>query len=139
MKVKIVKEVKRSDGLWRFACGDVFKWVFNLHVGEDAKSHWLHLFVFSLLWALNVPKYCLYRTVNLSNAPSNRLPERFQYHIGCSFDLIFLSKVGHLRTLRHTGEKLNKCKKCYYISAQISNYRTHIKTQSGESFGSFLL
>ena len=23
MKVKIVKEVKRSDGLWRFACGDV--------------------------------------------------------------------------------------------------------------------
>ena len=25
MKVKIVEEVKRSDGLWRFACGDVFK------------------------------------------------------------------------------------------------------------------
>ena len=24
MKVKIVKEMKRSDGLWRFACGDVF-------------------------------------------------------------------------------------------------------------------
>ena len=24
MKVEIVKEVKRSDGLWRFACGDVF-------------------------------------------------------------------------------------------------------------------
>ena len=24
MKVRIVKEVKRSDGLWRFACGDVF-------------------------------------------------------------------------------------------------------------------
>ena len=24
MKVKIVKEVKRSDSLWRFACGDVF-------------------------------------------------------------------------------------------------------------------
>ena len=24
MKVKIVEEVKRSDGLWRFACGDVF-------------------------------------------------------------------------------------------------------------------
>ena len=23
MKVKIVQEVKRSDGLWRFACGDV--------------------------------------------------------------------------------------------------------------------
>ena len=23
MKVKIVKEVKKSDGLWRFACGDV--------------------------------------------------------------------------------------------------------------------
>ena len=23
MKVKIVKEVKRRDGLWRFACGDV--------------------------------------------------------------------------------------------------------------------
>ena len=23
-KVKIVEEVKRSDGLWRFACGDVF-------------------------------------------------------------------------------------------------------------------
>ena len=26
MKVKIVKEVKRSGGLWRFACGDVFTW-----------------------------------------------------------------------------------------------------------------
>ena len=25
MKVKFVKEVKRSDGLWRFACGDVYK------------------------------------------------------------------------------------------------------------------
>ena len=24
MKVKIGKEVKKSDGLWRFACGDVF-------------------------------------------------------------------------------------------------------------------
>ena len=24
MKVKIVQEVKRSDGLWRFACGDVW-------------------------------------------------------------------------------------------------------------------
>ena len=24
IKVKIVKELKRSDGLWRFACGDVF-------------------------------------------------------------------------------------------------------------------
>ena len=24
MKVKIVKEVKRSDDLWRFACGDVY-------------------------------------------------------------------------------------------------------------------
>ena len=24
MKVEIVKEVQRSDGLWRFACGDVF-------------------------------------------------------------------------------------------------------------------
>ena len=24
MKVKIVKEVKRSEGLWRFACGDVY-------------------------------------------------------------------------------------------------------------------
>ena len=24
MKVRIVKEVKRSDDLWRFACGDVF-------------------------------------------------------------------------------------------------------------------
>ena len=44
------------------------------------------------------------------------------------------SKVGHLKTLRHTGEKLNKCNKCYYISAQVSNSRTHIKTQSGESF-----
>ena len=25
MKVRIVKEVKKSDGLWRFACGDVFR------------------------------------------------------------------------------------------------------------------
>ena len=25
MEVKIVKEVKRSDGLWRFACGDVLE------------------------------------------------------------------------------------------------------------------
>ena len=25
-EVTIVKEVKRSDGLWRFACGDVFNW-----------------------------------------------------------------------------------------------------------------
>ena len=27
MKVKIVKEVKRSDVLWRFACGDVLVWM----------------------------------------------------------------------------------------------------------------
>ena len=27
MEVKIVKEVKRRDGLWRFACGDV--WLVN--------------------------------------------------------------------------------------------------------------
>ena len=34
--------------------------VFYLHVREDAKSHWLHLFVFSQLWASNVPNNCLY-------------------------------------------------------------------------------
>ena len=28
MKFEIVKEVKRSDGLWRFACGDVFRYNF---------------------------------------------------------------------------------------------------------------
>ena len=44
------------------------------------------------------------------------------------------SEAGHLRTPRHTGEKLIKCNKCYYISAEVSNFRTHIKTQSGESF-----
>ena len=47
------------------------------------------------------------------------------------------SKVGHLKTLRHTGEKLNKCNKCYYISAQLSNVRTHIKTQLGGSFDKY--
>ena len=26
-EVKIVKEVKRSDGLWRFACGDVLFYI----------------------------------------------------------------------------------------------------------------
>ena len=31
MKVIIVKEVKRSDGLWRFACGDVYFWTLPLH------------------------------------------------------------------------------------------------------------
>ena len=35
LKVKIDKEVKRSDGLWRFACGDVYNlgpqwWDFNI-------------------------------------------------------------------------------------------------------------
>ena len=30
MKVKIVKELKRSDGLWHFACGDVFRIVWVL-------------------------------------------------------------------------------------------------------------
>ena len=30
MKVKIVKEVKRSDGLWRFACGDVL--LYQIHI-----------------------------------------------------------------------------------------------------------
>ena len=44
------------------------------------------------------------------------------------------SKAGHLRTLRQAGEELNKCNKCYYISAQVSNCRTHIITKSGESF-----
>ena len=36
MKVNIDKEVKRSDGLWRFACGDVF----TLSLGPlEAKIH----------------------------------------------------------------------------------------------------
>ena len=30
MKVKIVKEVKRSDGLWRFACGDVLTFLHSV-------------------------------------------------------------------------------------------------------------
>ena len=47
------------------------------------------------------------------------------------------SKAGHLRTLRHAGEELNKCNKCYHISAQVSNSRTHIKTQSGENFDKY--
>ena len=70
MKVKTVKEVKRSDGLWRFACGDVFSlfvsnvsskhlpvtlvaflwlfsnvcWLLKLPACEDAKWLWLHFF-----------------------------------------------------------------------------------------------
>ena len=36
MKVKIVKEVKRSDFLWRFACGDVFLQIDSIYLfGED--------------------------------------------------------------------------------------------------------
>ena len=51
------------------------------------------------------------------------------------FEFEFVSShAGHLRTLRHTGETLNKCNKCNYISAQPSNFRTRIKTKSGESF-----
>ena len=46
------------------------------------------------------------------------------------------SKAGHLRTLGHAGEEFNKCNKCYYISAQVSNYRTHIKTV-GEFFNKY--
>ena len=45
MKVRIVKEVKMSDGLWRFACGDVF--IRSLHCGPHAPSRDLspsHLF-----------------------------------------------------------------------------------------------
>ena len=60
MKAKIVKEVKRSDGLWRFACGDVFKrisehvignlWPNSLQVGKyqnsiNALSGCQHLFL----------------------------------------------------------------------------------------------
>ena len=41
MKVIIVKEVKRSDGLWRFACGDVFNWDW-LHI-IDATSNVLNI------------------------------------------------------------------------------------------------
>lgn len=63
----------------------VFECVFNLHVGEDAKSHWLNLFVFSpARWALNVPEFA-FITVNLSNASSNCLPEGMQHHIGYSY------------------------------------------------------
>ena len=48
------------------------------------------------------------------------------------------SKVGHLRTLRHTGEKIKQMRQVLlHISAQISNLRTHIKTQSGESFDKY--
>ena len=43
----------------------VFECVFNLHVGEDAKSQRMHLF--SPLWALNVPSpQIAFVTVNLS-------------------------------------------------------------------------
>ena len=38
MKVRIVKEVKRSDGLWRFACGDVFKEASKLRNKDDPES-----------------------------------------------------------------------------------------------------
>ena len=44
MKIKMVKEVKRSDGLWRFACGDVYifwlRWFgdINLSSKVDAMS-----------------------------------------------------------------------------------------------------
>ena len=34
MKVKIVEEVKRSDGLWRFACGDVFYFIRELKLAS---------------------------------------------------------------------------------------------------------
>ena len=45
MKVKIVKEVKRSDGLWRFACGDVFLFLFlNFFVRgwSELDASWIH-------------------------------------------------------------------------------------------------
>ena len=46
MKVKIVKEVKRSDGLWRFACGDVFSnsWYLGWPRGETAVQRSIVIF-----------------------------------------------------------------------------------------------
>ena len=41
MKLKIVKEVKRSDGLWRFACGDVSEFrcrIWNYCWGQTVNS-----------------------------------------------------------------------------------------------------
>ena len=43
MKVKIVKEVKRSDGLWRFASGDVYFITGSVKVQKKilANHHWV--------------------------------------------------------------------------------------------------
>ena len=38
MKVKIVKEVKRSDSLWRFACGDVLDFMYSAFTLIQAKT-----------------------------------------------------------------------------------------------------
>ena len=38
MKVKMVKEVKRSDGLWRFACGDVYVYVIRAKPRFDVRK-----------------------------------------------------------------------------------------------------
>ena len=38
MKVKIVKEVKKSDGLWRFACGDVSIWEIPLRERKKTRA-----------------------------------------------------------------------------------------------------
>ena len=91
MKFKIVKEVKRSDGLWRFACGDVFliwsphTWgamlaIFELVIFSSDASIWLKLLTGFILPTLR----------DFSNPPQH--PARAVQPAKC---YIFISIVRH--------------------------------------------
>ena len=49
MKVKIVKEVKKSDGLWRFACGDVF-YLKRLDVVSVVETRLIREIIKAIIW-----------------------------------------------------------------------------------------
>ena len=65
MKVRIVKEVKRSDGLWRFACGDVF--AFPLLFDQLMK---MPVILSPELPQLLRENWCLLKTISLLDRPS---------------------------------------------------------------------
>ena len=80
----------------------VFEFVFNLHVREYVKPHWLNLFVF-----LHCPrKLLLYHCEYVKCALSNCLYERMHEHIGCSYltfcwhvvELVLNAKLYFLRS-----------------------------------------
>ena len=119
MKVIIVKEVKRSDGLWRFACGDVLCFIGILIRSLDVQFFRYLNWRNSYITYVRKSRLCMYQRVESSWELRSKMEERHSLHglkifsfAGFSLSLKPCTEQSSLTVIRKAGRMWH----CFHLN-----------------------